>query len=109
MAILGFLSLIGMMIKNAIVLVDEINEQKSLGTSPIDSILKSGVSRLRPVTMAAATTALGMIPLFLDQFFVAMATTIVFGLMVGTILTMIILPVLYSIVYRVRSQGSQYP
>ncbi len=101
MAILGFLSLVGMLIKNAIVLVDEINEQNSSGKSPLSAILDSGVGRLRPVAMAAATTALGMIPLFFDAFFVAMAITIIFGLMVATVLTMLVLPVFYAIIFRV--------
>lgn len=101
MAILGFLSLVGMMIKNAIVLIDEINTQNGDGVAPLEAILNSGTSRLRPVAMAAATTALGMIPLFGDAFFVAMAITIIFGLVVGSVLTMLILPVIYSVIFRV--------
>ncbi len=101
MAILGFLSLVGMLIKNAIVLLDEINEQNKLDITPFAAILNSGTSRLRPVSMAAATTALGMIPLFFDAFFIAMAITIIFGLAVATVLTMLVLPVVYSIVFRV--------
>jgi multidrug efflux pump subunit AcrB len=101
MAILGFLSLVGMMIKNAIVLVDEINEQNRQGFPPLEAILNSGTSRLRPVAMAAATTALGMLPLFVDAFFVAMAITIIFGLIVGSVLTMVILPVIYAVIFRV--------
>jgi multidrug efflux pump subunit AcrB len=101
MAILGFLSLIGMLIKNAIVLIEEINDQNLLGGSPFEAILNSGTSRLRPVSMAAATTALGMIPLFFDAFFVAMAITIIFGLMVATVLTMLVLPVIYAVIFRV--------
>ena len=75
MAILGVLSLTGMLIKNAIVLIDEINLQSSGDKSPIDAVLDSAVSRLRPVAMAAATTILGMAPLFPDAFFVSMAVT----------------------------------
>lgn len=101
MAILGFLSLVGMLIKNAIVLIEEINEQNTTGKAPMQAILDSGVSRLRPVAMAAATTALGMIPLFADSFFIAMAITIIFGLMVGTVLTMLVLPVFYAVIFRV--------
>ena len=102
MALLGFLSLIGMLIKNAIVLIDEINAQSAAGASPIDAIVDSGVSRLRPVAMAASTTALGMLPLFFDAFFVSMAVTIVFGLLCATVLTMIVVPVFYAIIYRVN-------
>ncbi len=101
MALLGFMSLSGMLIKNAIVLIDEIEVQKRAGVGDYAAILDSGVSRLRPVAMAALTTALGMIPLLLDAFFIAMAVTIIFGLMVATILTMVVVPVIYAILFRV--------
>ncbi len=94
----------GMLIKNAIVLIDEINLQLSEGKEPLDAILDSGVSRLRPVAMAASTTALGMIPLLFDAFFVAMAVTIIGGLLFATLLTMVVLPVLYAIFYRVPAE-----
>jgi multidrug efflux pump subunit AcrB len=99
MAILGFLSLSGMLIKNAIVLIDQINLELSSGKELIEGIVDSGVSRLRPVAMAASTTALGMVPLLFDAFFVAMAVTIIAGLVFATGLTMIVVPVLYSILY----------
>jgi multidrug efflux pump subunit AcrB len=70
----------------------------------LEAILNSGTSRLRPVAMAAATTALGMIPLFADAFFIAMAITIIFGLVVGSVLTMLILPVIYSVIFRVPAK-----
>ncbi len=101
MAMLGFLSLSGMLIKNAIVLIDEIEVQKRQGAEPLTALISSGVSRLRPVSMAALTTALGMIPLVLDAFFVAMAVTIIFGLMIATLLTMVVVPTLYALVFRV--------
>ena len=104
MAVLGFLSLIGMLIKNAIVLIDEINLQQSEGKPPFAAIIDSGVSRLRPVAMAASTTALGMIPLLFDAFFVAMAVTIIVGLLFATVLTMIVVPVLYAMFYNVREE-----
>jgi len=100
MALLGFLSLIGMLIKNAIVLVDQINLDVSEGMNTYDAILSSGASRLRPVAMAAATTVLGMLPLVVDAFFVSMAVTIIFGLMLATVLTMVILPVFYAIIFK---------
>ena len=103
MALLGFLSLMGMLIKNAIVLVDEINVQLGLGEEPLSAVMNSGASRLRPVAMAAATTALGMIPLIFDAFFVSMAVTIIAGLSFATVLTMVVLPVFYVIVYRIPS------
>jgi len=101
MAMLGFLSLVGMLIKNAIVLVDEINLQLAEGKQPIDAIIGSGVSRARPVSMAALTTVLGMIPLLTDAFFVAMAVTIMFGLAFATVLTLVVVPVLYACVFKV--------
>jgi multidrug efflux pump subunit AcrB len=103
MALLGFLSLSGMLIKNAIVLIDEINLQNREGKAPIDAILDAAVSRLRPVAMAAATTILGMAPLFPDAFFVSMAVTIAFGLGFATVLTMVVVPVLYATFYGVRA------
>jgi multidrug efflux pump subunit AcrB len=103
MAILGFMSLMGMLIKNAIVLIDEINIQQREGKAAYDAVMISGVSRLRPVGLAAATTALGMIPLLPDVFFVAMAVTIIFGLLFATGLTMVIVPTLYALLYRVKA------
>jgi multidrug efflux pump subunit AcrB len=100
MALLGILSLSGMLIKNAIVLIDEINYQVDVGTPLIAAIVNSGASRLRPVGMAASTTALGMIPLLFDAFFVSMAITIIAGLIFATLLTMIVVPVLYATFYR---------
>jgi multidrug efflux pump subunit AcrB len=107
MALLGFLSLMGMLIKNAVVLIDEIRLQKGETDSLLTAILNSGTSRLRPVAMAASTTALGMIPLLMDAFFVAMAVTIIFGLMFATLLTMVIVPVLYAIFYGASSDPTE--
>ena len=101
MALLGFMSLSGMLIKNAIVLIDEIELQKTQSADVYKAIVESGVSRLRPVAMAALTTALGLIPLVFDAFFVAMAVTVIFGLMVATVLTMVVVPVFYAIFFRV--------
>ncbi len=106
MATLGFLSLIGMLIKNAIVLIDEIEAQKTRGVEIYDAIVSSGVSRLRPVALAALTTIMGMFPLLPDAFFVSMAVTIIFGLLFATVLTMIVVPVLYAIFFRVPSPSS---
>jgi multidrug efflux pump subunit AcrB len=103
MALLGFLSLSGMLIKNAIVLVDEINLQRKEDKPEIQAITDSAVSRLRPVMMAAATTILGMTPLFPDAFFVSMAVTIAFGLGFATLLTMVVVPVLYATLYRIKA------
>lgn len=102
MALLGFLSLSGMLIKNAIVLIDQINLEIAEEKPPFAAIVDAGVSRLRPVAMAALTTALGMIPLLLDAFFMAMAVTIIAGLLFATLLTMVVVPVLYALFFRVR-------
>jgi multidrug efflux pump subunit AcrB len=103
MALLGFLSLSGMLIKNAIVLVDEINTQRAENKPAIDAVVGSAVSRLRPVAMAA-TTVLGMAPLFPDAFFVSMAVTIAFGLSFATILTMVVVPVLYATMFGINAE-----
>jgi multidrug efflux pump subunit AcrB len=102
MALLGLMSLSGMLIKNVIVLIDEINVQLAQGGPPLKAIIDSGVSRLIPVSMAALTTILGMLPLVLDAFFVSMAVTIMFGLGFATVLTLIFVPVLYSIFFGIR-------
>ena len=99
MALLGFLSLAGMLIKNSIVLIDQIDLEVREGKPLIEAILDSSVSRLRPVSMAAVTTVLGMVPLVFDIFFIAMAVTIMAGLTFATILTLIFVPVLYAIFF----------
>ncbi|MCZ6654893.1 MAG: efflux RND transporter permease subunit, partial [Planctomycetota bacterium] len=101
MAMLGFMSLAGMLIKNAIVLIDEINMQIQQGKQPYNAVIDAGISRLRPVSMAALTTVLGMIPLLTDAFFVALAVTIMFGLAFATVLTLIFVPVLYVCFFRI--------
>jgi multidrug efflux pump subunit AcrB len=103
MALLGLMSLSGMLIKNAIVLIDQIDLEMASGKVPFQAIVDSGVSRLIPVSMAAMTTILGMIPLLQDAFFIAMAVTIMFGLGFATVLTLIVVPVLYAIFYKVEN------
>ena len=103
MALLGVMSLAGMLIKNAIVLIDQIDNELAAGKEPFQAIVDSGVSRLIPVSMAALTTILGMIPLLKDAFFISMAVTIMFGLGFATVLTLIVVPVLYAVFFRVRS------
>ncbi|MCU7958598.1 MAG: efflux RND transporter permease subunit, partial [gamma proteobacterium symbiont of Bathyaustriella thionipta] len=96
--------LINSPIRNAIVLIEEIDQQIEAGKPPLTGILDSAVSRLRPVSMAAITTILGVIPLLSDAFFVNMSITLMAGLGFATILTLIIIPVLYSILFRVPYQ-----
>ncbi|MEH6626403.1 MAG: efflux RND transporter permease subunit [Motiliproteus sp.] len=102
MPLLGALSLVGMLIKNAIVLLDQINLELAEGKEPIVAILDSAVSRSRPVAMAAGTTVLGMIPLLADDFFKGMAVTIMGGLTFASILTLIVVPVLYAVFFNVQ-------
>ncbi len=102
MSLLGLMSLAGMLIKNAIVLIDQIDLEMTSGKKPIQAVVDSGLSRLIPVSMAALTTILGMAPLLQDAFFIAMAVTIMFGLGFATVLTLIFVPVLYAIFFKVR-------
>ncbi len=102
MALLGALSLSGMMIKNGIVLIDEINARLRAGTDPWNAVVVASVSRVRPVLMAVLTTVLGLIPLIADVFFGAMAVTIVCGLLFASVLTLIVVPVLYVIFFGFR-------
>ena len=103
MAILGFLGLSGMLLKNAIVLLDQINLELANGAAPYQAVVNAAVSRLRPVTMAAGTTVLGVMPLVFDAFFASMAATIMFGLLGATVLTLIIVPVSYAMVFKIKS------
>jgi multidrug efflux pump subunit AcrB len=102
MALLGFLGLSGMLIKNAIVLIDQINIELAGGKAPYQAVVDASVSRMRPVFMAAGTTVLGMIPLLGDVFFIGMAVTIMFGLTFASLLTLFAVPVFYSLLYRVK-------
>ncbi len=102
MGLLGALSLIGLLIKNAIVLIEEIDQQIEDGVESFKAILDSAVSRMRPVMMAAATTILGMLPLLSDVFFVNMAIIIMSGLAFASVLTLIVVPVLYSYFFKIK-------
>lgn len=101
-AIVGALGLVGMMIKNGVVLVDEVDIQIRSGKDAFLALLDASASRLRPVFLAAMTTILGMIPLVNDDMFGALAVTIMGGLFIGTIVTLVFLPVLYSLFFHIR-------
>ena len=107
MAILGALSLVGMQIRNGIVLVEEIDSQIAGGKEGFEAILDGSVSRLRPVGITALTTVLGMIPLLPDVFFVSMAVTIMGGLAFATLLTLLVVPVLYAVIFRIPSSTAR--
>ena len=102
MSILGALSLVGLLIKNAIVLIEEIDQQIETGKDRYEAVLDSAVSRMRPVVLAASTTILGLIPLLTDVFFVNMSVTIMAGLGFASVLTLIIVPTLYAIFFRIQ-------
>lgn len=100
MAILGFLSLIGMLVKNAIVLVDQVDVERRAGKAVQPAILSSASSRLLPVAMGAITTILGVAPLLADPFFKSMTVVIMFGLAFATVLTLVVIPLLYSMFFK---------
>lgn len=102
MALLGFLSLSGMLLKNGIVLLDQIEIEIHSGKEPYHAVVDAALSRVRPVCMAAITTILGMIPLLPDTFFKPMAVTIMFGLGFATVLTLIVVPVLYRMFHKIK-------
>lgn len=101
-AMLGLLGLIGMNIKNAIVLVDEIGLLQSGGMEPLKAVIEATKTRIVPVTMASGTTILGMLPLLGDAMFAGMAATIMGGLLISTILTIFVLPVAYCIFFKIK-------
>jgi multidrug efflux pump subunit AcrB len=101
-AIVGALGLVGMMIKNGVVLVDEVDMQIRSGKEAFQALIDASTSRLRPVFLAAMTTILGMIPLVNDDMFGALAVTIMGGLFIGTVVTLVFLPILYSLFFHIR-------
>lgn len=105
-AIVGCLGIIGMMIKNGIVLIDEIDRRLGMGVEPYKALVDSTLTRIRPVMMASMTTVLGMAPLLADPLFGSLAVTIMGGLTVGTVIILVFLPVLYSIFFRIKSKTS---
>ncbi len=101
LAIVGLLSLVGMLAKNSIVLLDQVSADFAAGRDKYEAIVEDGISRLRPVAMSALTTVLGMIPLIWDVMFGPMAVTIMAGLTVSTVLMLLVIPVLTAVAYRV--------
>ncbi len=103
MAIVGLLALSGLLIKNGIVLVDQMDLEIKEGKPRFDAIIDSTSSRVRPVMMGSLTTVLGLIPLLGDAFFKAMAVVMVFGLSFATVLTLVVVPALYAVFFRVKN------
>lgn len=106
-AILGMLALTGMILKNGIVLVDQVMAELAAGKDTYNAVRDSAISRMRPVSMAAATTVLGMLPLVTDPFFASQAVTFIFGLSFATVLTLVFVPVLYLSIFRIESPRGQ--
>jgi multidrug efflux pump subunit AcrB len=102
MSLLGVIGLSGMLIGNAIVLVNRIDLEIRGGKARLSAILDSGCSCLRPVGLAAGITVLALLPLLQDDLFVSMTLTIMSGLGVATLLTLVVVPVLYAVMFRVR-------
>lgn len=108
MALLGIMGLLGMIVRNGVVLMDQIDEEiakaDAAGTSRFQAVVAASVERMRPVTVAAATVVVGMVPLLKDVLFDSMAVAMMFGLIFATILTLFVVPVLYSIFFRIRPE-----
>ena len=102
-SILGLLGLIGMNIKNAIVLVEQIDLETAMGKKPLEAVISATTSRIVPVAMASGTTILGMLPLLFDAMFGGMAATIMGGLLVASALTLFVLPVAYCSIQRIKN------
>ena len=105
MVLLGFFSLAGILINNGIVLIDRIQIEEEAGREPLDAVVAACLARLRPILMTTLTTVLGLVPLILfgGALFYGMASVIAFGLIVGTVLTLGFVPVMYTLLYRIKS------
>ncbi|MBE6205275.1 MAG: efflux RND transporter permease subunit [Rikenellaceae bacterium] len=101
-SLLGLLGLVGMNVKNAVILVSTIDEERAAGATPYDAICRAARGRLVPVSVASGTTILALVPLLFDSLFASMAATIMGGLMVATVLTMVVLPVVYALFYGIK-------
>lgn len=103
-SLLGLLGLVGMNVKNGVILVNTVRDMRREGLSPYEAVVEAARGRLIPVSLASGTTILALIPLLFDSLFASMAATIMGGLMVATILTMVVLPVVYAIFYNIEQE-----
>ena len=101
-SLLGLLGLVGMNVKNGVILLARISEFRDMGIAPREAIILAAQDRCVPVIAASATTVLGLVPLLFDSMFGSMAATIMGGLVVATLLVLVVLPVVYSLIYRIR-------
>jgi multidrug efflux pump subunit AcrB len=109
MGILGLLSLSGLLIQNSLVLVDSTDEMIAQGMPRFDALVESAASRLRPVTMGAFTTVLGILPLYFDAFFKSMTVVLAFGLSFATLITLLVTPVLYALLFGISKDETAMP
>ena len=103
-AILGVVALIGMILRNSVILVDQIETEMSDGRSPWDAVVEATLRRFRPIVLTAAATILAMIPIASTAFWGPMAYAIMGGLAIATVLTLVFLPAFYVVWYRVKEQ-----
>ena len=101
-SLLGLLGLVGMNVKNGVILISRITELRGKGVAPAEAVVRAASDRFVPVVAASATTVLALIPLLFDSMFGSMAATIMGGLVVATLLVLMILPVVYSLFYRIK-------
>jgi multidrug efflux pump subunit AcrB len=105
-AILGILALIGIIIRNSVILVTQIDEYLAEGRAPWDAVVEATVHRMRPILLTAAAASLGMVPIAREVFWGPMAYAMIGGILAGTVLTLIFLPALYVGAYRIREPGT---
>lgn len=101
-AILGVMALSGMIIRNSVILIDQIQKHIEAGETPRDAIVDSAILRFRPIMLTAAAAILGMLPLMTSSFWGPMAVAIASGLLIATILTLLVLPVMYAVTYKIH-------
>ena len=101
-AILGVMALSGMIIRNSVILIDQIQKHIEAGEAPRDAIVDSAILRFRPIMLTAAAAILGMLPLMTSSFWGPMAVAIASGLLIATILTLLVLPVMYAVTYKIH-------
>ncbi len=98
-AMIGMIALSGIVVRNAIILIDFIRTQVKLGSALVDAIVESGAVRFRPIFLTAGTTTLGAWPITLDPIFSGLAWSIIFGMIVSTAFTLLVIPVVYYLIY----------
>jgi multidrug efflux pump len=100
---LGILALSGMIIRNSVILIDQIQKHMASGESPWDAVIDSAILRFRPIMLTAAAAILGMLPLMTSPFWGPMAVAIGSGLLVATVLTLLVLPTMYAACYKIKN------